>query len=92
MIKENNYQKSSVNFQQFVTLCLKDIYDNQKVIVKRETINYCLYDDNDYSTITEYMTFEMSDNRRFEVYYERKGRKYFNELLNVDDLRQMNEK
>ena len=91
MRKENNYQKSSHNFQQFLTLCLKDVYGMSKVHVKRETIQYTLYDDSDFSTISEYMTFEMSDNRRFELYYERKGRKYFNELLSLDELRQMGE-
>jgi hypothetical protein len=81
MRKENNYQKSSVSFRQFVTLCLKDIYQDKKVVVKRETIDYTLYDDSDFSTISEHMIFEMSDNRKFEVYYQYKGKKYFHELL-----------
>ena len=91
MRTENNYQKSTLNFRHFLTLCLHDIYDNQKVNVKRETIKYSLHDDNDYSTIVEYMTFEMSDNRRYEVYYQHKGQKYFNELLTLDELRQIGE-
>lgn len=91
MRTENNYQKSTLNFRQFLTLCLHDVYDNKKVNVKRETIQYSLHDDNDYSTIVEYMTFEMSDNRRFEVYYQHKGQKYFNELLTLDELRQIGE-
>ena len=91
MRTENNYQKSTLNFRQFLTLCLHDVYDNQKVNVKRETIQYSLHDDNDYSTIVEYMTFEMSDNRRFEIYYQHKGQKYFNELLTLDELRQIGE-
>ena len=89
MRKSTNYQKSTKMFQQFLTLCLQDVYGMSKVHVKRESINYVLYDDSDYSTISEYMTFEMSDNRRFELYYEQKGRKYFNELLSLDELRQM---
>ena len=89
MRKSTNYQKSTKMFQQFLTLCLQDVYGMSKVHVKRESINYVLYDDSDYSTISEYMTFEMSDNRRFELYYEQKGRKYFNELLSIDELRQM---
>ena len=92
MRKSTNYQKSTKMFQQFLTLCLKDVYQDEKVVVKRETIEYTLYDDSDFSTISEYMTFEMSDNRRFELYYEQKGRKYFNELLSIDELRQMGEK
>ena len=92
MRKENNYQKSTLNFRQFLTLCLKDVYQDEKVVVKRETIEYTLYDDSDFSTISEYIVFEMSDNRRFELYYEQKGRKYFNELLSIDELRQMGEK
>ena len=92
MRKSTNYQKSTKMFQQFLTLCLQDVYGMSKVHVKRESINYVLYDDSDYSTISEYMTFEMSDNRRFELYYEQKGRKYFNELLSIDELRQMGEK
>ena len=91
MRKLTNYQKSTKMFQQFLTLCLQDVYGMSKVHVKRESINYVLYDDSDYSTISEYMTFEMSDNRRFELYYEQKGRKYFNELLSIDELRQMGE-
>ena len=91
MRKSTNYQKSTKMFQQFLTLCLQDVYGMSKVHVKRESINYVLYDDSDYSTISEYMTFEMSDNRRFELYYEQKGRKYFNELLSLDELRQMGE-
>ena len=91
MRKSVNYQKSTKMFQQFLTLCLQDVYGMSKVHVKRESINYVLYDDSDYSTISEYMTFEMSDNRRFELYYEQKGRKYFNELLSIDELRQMGE-
>ena len=91
MRKSTNYQKSTKMFQQFLTLCLQDVYGMSKVHVKRESINYVLYDDSDYSTISEYMTFEMSDNRRFELYYEQKGRKYFNELLSIDELRQMGE-
>ena len=91
MRKLTNYQKSTKMFQQFLTLCLQDVYGMSKVHVKRESINYVLYDDSDYSTISEYMTFEMSDNRRFELYYEQKGRKYFNELLSLDELRQMGE-
>lgn len=92
MYKTKNYQKSSVNFRQFLTLCLKDVYGMEKVVVKRETIDYTLYNDNDFSTVTEYMTFEMSDNRRFELYYEHKGQKYFNELLSLEELRQIGEK
>ena len=92
MRKSTNYQKSTKMFQQFLTLCLKDVYGMSKVHVKRESIQYTLYDDSDFSTISEYMTFEMSDNRRFELYYEQKGRKYFNELLSLDELRQMEEK
>ena len=76
-------------FQQFLTLCLQDVYGMSKVHVKRETINYVLYDDSDYSTISESMTFEMSDNRRFEIYYQHKGQKYFHELYTLDELRQM---
>ena len=91
MRKETNYQKSTYNFRQFLTLCLQDVYGMSKVHVKRETIKYCLYDDSDYSTITESMTFEMSDNRRFEIYYQHKGQKYFHELLSLDELRQMGE-
>ena len=91
MRKSTNYQKSTKMFQQFLTFCLQDVYGMSKVHVKRESINYVLYDDSDYSTISEYMTFEMSDNRRFELYYEHKGRKYFNELLSLDELRQMGE-
>jgi hypothetical protein len=83
MRKENNYQKSSISFRQFVTLCLKDIYQDKKVVVKRETIDYTLYDDSDFSTISEHMIFEMSDNRKFEVYYQYKGQKYFHELLSI---------
>lgn len=91
MRKLTNYQKSTKMFQQFLTLCLQDVYGMSKVHVKKESINYVLYDDSDYLTISEYMTFEMSDNRRFELYYEHKGRKYFNELLSLDELRQMGE-
>ena len=89
MRKSTNYQKSSKMFQQFLTLCLQDVYGMSKVHVKRETINYVLYDDSDYSTISESMTFEMSDNRRFEIYYQHKGQKYFHELYTLDELRQM---
>ena len=89
MRKSTNYQKSSQMFQQFLTLCLQDVYGMSKVHVKRETINYVLYDDSDYSTISESMTFEMSDNRRFEIYYQHKGQKYFHELYTLDELRQM---
>ena len=91
MRKSTNYQKSSKMFQQFLTLCLQDVYGMSKVHVKRESINYVLYDDSDYSTISESMTFEMSDNRRFEIYYQHKGQKYFHELLSLDELRQMGE-
>ena len=89
MRKSTNYQKSSKVFQQFLTLCLQDVYGMSKVHVKRESINYVLYDDSDYSTISESMTFEMSDNRRFEIYYQHKGQKYFHELYTLDELRQM---
>ena len=89
MRKSTNYQKSSQMFQQFLTLCLQDVYGMSKVHVKRESINYVLYDDSDYSTISESMTFEMSDNRRFEIYYQHKGQKYFHELYTLDELRQM---
>ena len=91
MRKSTNYQKSTRMFQQFLTLCLQDVYGMSKVHVKRESINYVLYDDSDYSTISESMTFEMSDNRRFEIYYQHKGQKYFHELLSLDELRQMGE-
>ena len=91
MRKSVNYQKSTKMFQQFLTLCLQDVYGMSKVHVKRESINYVLYDDSDYSTISESMTFEMSDNRRFEIYYQHKGQKYFHELLSLDELRQMGE-
>ena len=89
MRKSTNYQKSTKMFQQFLTLCLQDVYGMSKVHVKRESINYVLYDDSDYSTISESMTFEMSDNRRFEIYYQHKGQKYFHELYSLDELRQM---
>ena len=89
MRKSTNYQKSTKMFQQFLTLCLHDVYGMSKVHVKRESINYVLYDDSDYSTISESMTFEMSDNRRFEIYYQHKGQKYFHELYTLDELRQM---
>ena len=29
--------------------------------------------------------------QEIELYYEQKGRKYFNELLSIDELRQMGE-
>ena len=89
MRKSTNYQKSTKMFQQFLTFCLQDVYGMSKVHVKRESINYVLYDDSDYSTISESMTFEMSDNRRFEIYYQHKGQKYFHELYTLVELRQM---
>jgi hypothetical protein len=39
-----------------------------------------MHDDADYNTIFEIMEFEMADGKKFEIYFEPKGRKYFKQI------------
>ena len=77
MLVSDNHKESTLVFRTFLNLCLNDMYEDQKVFVKRETISYtkCVKEKN----VREYMTFAMSDGKRFEIYVE-KNKKFFKEL------------
>ena len=79
MLVNKNYKNATKEFQTYLNVCLRGVY-NSNVQVKQNTIKYAMHDDADYNTIFEIMEFEMSDGKKFEIYFEPKGRKYFKQI------------
>ena len=79
MLVSKNYKNATHEFRVYLNVCLRGVY-NSNVQVKQNTIKYAMHDDADYNTIFEIMEFEMSDGKKFEIYFEPKGRKYFKQI------------
>ena len=79
MLVNKNYKNATHEFRVYLNVCLRGVY-NSNVQVKQNTIKYAMHDDADYNTIFEIMEFEMSDGKKFEIYFEPKGRKYFKQI------------
>ena len=79
MFVSKNYKTATPGFRTYLNVCLRGVY-NTNVQVKQNTIKYAFVDDPDYGTCFEVMDFEMADGKKFEIYFEPKGRKYFKQI------------
>ena len=79
MLVNKNYKTATEQFRIYLNVCLGGVYKTN-VQVKQNTIKYAMHDDVDYNTIFEIMEFEMADGKKFEIYFEPKGRKYFKQI------------
>ena len=74
MLINKNFKNATNELKVFLNRELKKIYPNNNIKVKQNTIQYGFYDDNDYNCIFETMFFEMSDNKKYELYFSKQQR------------------
>ena len=79
MLVNKNYKTATEQFRIYLNICLGGVYKTN-VQVKQNTIKYAMYKDANHDTIFEIMEFEMADGKKFEIYFEPKGRKYFKQI------------